>query len=267
VATLCGRTVVRARQYDVAQRALAAQHILAEASRLLEERHELETTLRAVAALTVPAIADVCVMCLLDERGALRPVVAVTHDDERRAVVDQLIARQPVISNPGLLDVISTAITTHAQVVDRRGDEGVAEDEEHLQLIRALDATSGIVVPLIGPERISGLVLLLVTGDRAPLGQPSLQLAEALASRIAVAVHNTAAYSTLDRRVGQLQQALESRVVIEQAKGVLVARWGITPTAAFHHMRAATRSRRMRIHDLATAVIDGTDDLPAPGTG
>ncbi|MGH2909399.1 MAG: ANTAR domain-containing protein, partial [Solirubrobacteraceae bacterium] len=53
----------------------------------------------------------------------------------------------------------------------------------------------------------------------------------------------------------QLQRALDARVVIEQAKGVLVAQEGLTPRAAFERLRADARRSRRRLADLAAEVV------------
>jgi hypothetical protein len=60
---------------------------------------------------------------------------------------------------------------------------------------------------------------------------------------------------TLARRCVQLQQALDSRVVIEQAKGVLAERLDVSPEEAFFLLRGASRRNRIRIHDLAQRVV------------
>lgn len=53
----------------------------------------------------------------------------------------------------------------------------------------------------------------------------------------------------------QLQQALETRVIIEQAKGVLAGTWGCSVDAAFKALRAHARRHNARIHDAAHAVV------------
>jgi ANTAR domain len=60
----------------------------------------------------------------------------------------------------------------------------------------------------------------------------------------------------LARRAGQLQQALDSRIVIEQAKGVLAERYGITVEEAFRILRRSARSHRIRLHELAELVVE-----------
>jgi ANTAR domain len=63
-------------------------------------------------------------------------------------------------------------------------------------------------------------------------------------------------------RVLQLQSALDSRVVIEQAKGILAERFGLTPDRAFELLRNAARSNRISIQHLAGAVVE-RDRTPA----
>ena len=59
----------------------------------------------------------------------------------------------------------------------------------------------------------------------------------------------------LERENAQLREALTSRIVIEQAKGVLAERNGISLDDAFELLRRTARSNRMRIHTLAAAVV------------
>jgi hypothetical protein len=68
----------------------------------------------------------------------------------------------------------------------------------------------------------------------------------------------------LERTI-QLQTALDSRIVIEQAKGILAERHGISPDEAFDRMRREARSRRMKLRDLASDVVR-TTAAPAEAT-
>jgi len=64
-------------------------------------------------------------------------------------------------------------------------------------------------------------------------------------------------------RRAQLEQALKTRVVIEQAKGVLAERHGLGIEEAFDVLRRASRSSRTKIHALAAEVVAGRDTPPA----
>jgi len=61
----------------------------------------------------------------------------------------------------------------------------------------------------------------------------------------------------LERTI-QLQTALDSRIVIEQAKGILAERESITPDEAFDKMRRQARSERRKLHDLAAEIVATT---------
>ena len=60
----------------------------------------------------------------------------------------------------------------------------------------------------------------------------------------------------------QLQVALNSRVVIEQAKGALAQVHDISPAEAFQLMRAYSRSQRLRLGDVARLVTDDPASIP-----
>ena len=63
-------------------------------------------------------------------------------------------------------------------------------------------------------------------------------------------------------RRAQLQHALESRIVIEQAKGVLAERFALDIEEAFELLRRAARSHRMKIHTLASRVVESRETPP-----
>jgi len=62
---------------------------------------------------------------------------------------------------------------------------------------------------------------------------------------------------------GQLQWALDRRVMIEQAKGILMAREGLDERAAFERLRGYARSTRQPLEPVAAELIKG-HPLPAP---
>jgi AmiR/NasT family two-component response regulator len=63
--------------------------------------------------------------------------------------------------------------------------------------------------------------------------------------------------------VDQLQTALDSRVVIEQAKGVLAERTGVTVTEAFTMLRNHARRHGLKVNNVARAVVAGEVELLA----
>ena len=68
--------------------------------------------------------------------------------------------------------------------------------------------------------------------------------------------------SELEQENAQLRTALESRIVLEQAKGILSERFRIPLDDAFDLLRRSARSSRRRIHDLAAEITAGRETPP-----
>ena len=82
------------------------------------------------------------------------------------------------------------------------------------------------------------------------------------AVRVTPPAHRRSEIDELHARVAQLQAALESRVAIEQAKGVLMERFTLTPDAAFVLLRRAARNSSESLHKLA-ALVTASSITPA----
>ena len=70
--------------------------------------------------------------------------------------------------------------------------------------------------------------------------------------------------------VEQLREALESRIVVEQAKGAVSARFGILPEEAFELLRGLSRSQRRSLSEFAAEVVKNRgalDEIAAQLTG
>jgi hypothetical protein len=84
----------------------------------------------------------------------------------------------------------------------------------------------------------------------------TLEEATAALARLMAVTH-----ATYERRA-QLEVALESRVAIEQAKGVVAERHGLDLDAAFTAIRRAARTNRIKLHDLVARIEPGRPDPP-----
>ncbi len=107
------------------------------------------------------------------------------------------------------------------------------------------------------------------------LGGQQLRVAQALADAATIGILQQRTLRNAEVIAGQLQTALTSRVIIEQAKGVLSERLRISTDEAFRVLRATARSRNRLLSDLAREVAGGTADAallrqqsaPDPGPG
>lgn len=109
-----------------------------------------------------------------------------------------------------------------------------------------------------GPEVIGALCVLRAAPGEPPVGD--VELAHALADAAAVGVLQLRARREQELLAQQLQRALDSRVAVEQAKGLLAERWGVGVDEAFGALRRYARSHRLRVAELATGVVAGSFD-------
>ncbi|MBW3667643.1 MAG: GAF and ANTAR domain-containing protein [Actinobacteria bacterium] len=115
------------------------------------------------------------------------------------------------------------------------------------------------------PMRLRGAVigaLNLFHVDRGEMRQADIDAAQALAdvATIAVLQHRAALEAQVLNE--QLNHALNSRIVIEQAKGMVAERRELDMEEAFTALRSYSRNHSLRLADVARGVIDGTVAVP-----
>lgn len=115
------------------------------------------------------------------------------------------------------------------------------------------------VLPLRRSGQVIGTLNLFQAKPQA-LGPDKIGLAQALADVTAIAVLQWRCLERSEVERGRLQEALTSRIVIEQAKGVLAERWKCTVDEAFAALRQYARANRLRIAECARQVVEGKLD-------
>lgn len=109
--------------------------------------------------------------------------------------------------------------------------------------------------PLLNGEDCIG-VLCVYREQRGVLGADLVRAGQAFADVAVAGVLQDRRIVSAEERAAQLQHALDSRVVIEQAKGILVERHKLAPDDAFDVLRRTARTHRSKIHDVARRLID-----------
>jgi transcriptional regulator with GAF, ATPase, and Fis domain len=105
-------------------------------------------------------------------------------------------------------------------------------------------------------ETIGALNLFRTEPGR--LSEADLGIGQAMADVATVGLLQERAIAARELVATQLQGALTSRVLLEQAKGMLAQRAGLTLDQAFQLMRGYARSNNRRLSDVAAHIIDGT---------
>ena len=193
-----GTTVLEITERKRAENAL---RFLAASSELLAASLDYEATLSQLANLVVPALADQCILDLLEDDGSTR-TLAVAHVDPRKnATLAEMRRRYPP-SLPGH-PVQAALATRETQFLPELTDDVVAamaHDAEHSAFIRELGNRSGIVIPLIARGRTLGTITLGSVPPRPAFTREDVSIAEELARRAAVAVDNARLYQAAEAR-------------------------------------------------------------------
>ena len=169
---------------------------LAAAGEQLSASLDVEGTLHELARLAVPAIADLCIVDIVEADGSLRRV-DVTHADPAMAPVASVLRD---LSNEKRVSALTRrAVDTGLPVVIEHVDDDVlrelAPTPEHFTALRALQSRAVIAVPLVARANTLGAVAFVATNPARHYGDEDRTLAVELARRAALAMDNARLYT------------------------------------------------------------------------
>jgi GAF domain-containing protein len=134
--------------------------------------------------------------------------------------------------------------------------------QEFDRACREAGYVSAHVLPLRLRDELIGAVGLFCASPK--ISDTDAVLAQALADVATIALLQQRSIQQMRVVADQLQAALNSRVILEQAKGIIAERSSISPGQAFNLMRDHARANRESLSRLATDVVEGTSRLRAP---
>ena len=192
------------------KRAEVATSFLAECSRVLASSLDYEQTLTRVAALAVARIADGCTIDVVDEHQQIRRVATQHRDPDRLEIGEQLGRAYPVDADDasGVAEAIRTGRAIVVSDVPALDLAAYARDATHLALLREIDPTALIIVPMISGARPVGAITLVWSRTPRRLTPSDLSLAEELGRRSGGAVENARLFAERTRIAEILQRAL-----------------------------------------------------------
>lgn len=168
-----------------------SKEFLAETSRVLATTLRPEDTVRYLARLVVPRLADWCIIQVVDETGEIKPVELAHSDPTKVALAWQIATRWQVPSEHGTATTaVRTGESTLVPEIDRRMLLSRAMDEEHLQALESLRLRSAITVPLKARGRKLGALTLLSAESQRIYDEADLRFAEEIAGWAALAIDN-----------------------------------------------------------------------------
>ena len=204
LANLAGSAISSAELYEEQSRMRAAAEaaecrakLLAEASTILSSSLDYETTLKRVARLAVPDLADWCGVDMAGDDGSIGRLAVAHKDPAKVEWAKELQRRYPPDPNEehGVPNVLRTGRSEiHNDITDEML-ASAARDEEHLRIMREIGFTSAMIVPLAVHGRTFGAITFVTTSESGRrYDATDLAFAEDLGRRAAVAIENARLY-------------------------------------------------------------------------
>ena len=224
VSAVCALAVVAARGRAQVHRDRERFALLAAVAEIADGTRSLQDTVERLNDLVVPVAADICIVDAVSQGELTRLAVRVAglpaaDDDD---IARRLAARPPrTVDDPD--DPERPRLV--ADIPDALFRE-MSTGPDDLALLRALSATSFVVVPLTARgRRIGSLTLIVTTGSGRRYGAEDLEFAKVLAGRAALALDNAGLFSELETIEAQLTVALSTlaeAVTVQHSEGALI---------------------------------------------
>ncbi|MFP5372680.1 MAG: SpoIIE family protein phosphatase [Actinomycetes bacterium] len=202
-----GQALERARLHEQTVRQAERAAFLLDAARLLAGASDVTETVERLAELAVERLADVCVIDLESEQGPVR-AAARNRDPRRRHLTDELRERhlpQRAGSHPATR-ALQQGSTQWVQTVDDGLLRSITADERHLEVVRALQLTGIVAVPLIADGRRLGVLTLGTDRRGSAFSAADVEVAEQLGLQVSLVLAKAQRYE-LDVRTSHTLQA------------------------------------------------------------
>jgi hypothetical protein len=226
-------------------------HVFVELADTLVARFDVIDFLQNLTERSVELLGvDAAGLMLADQRGQLRIVASSTESARLVEIFELQNSEGPC------LDCFNTGkpqVNIDAQQMRSRWPKFWAETTH-------LGFRSAHALPMRLRDEVVGAINLFGTTD-ATLSEDDIAVGQAMADIATIGIIQERAGREKNVLAEQLQTALNSRVMIEQAKGVVAERAQITPDEAFVVIRAHARDQNRRLTDVAAGLLDGTVDL------
>jgi PAS domain S-box-containing protein len=196
------QALARSRLYAAEQAMRERMTFLAEASELLASSLDYNRTLRRLAQLCVPGLADWCAIDVLGPNGEIERLAVAHEDPEKVRWARELQERYPPDPDAprGVANVLRTGTPEFLPTIPQDLlDEALGDDDELRQIVEELGLTSSIAVPLNARGRTLGALSLITAETHPPFTETDFALALELARRAAVAVDNARLYREAER--------------------------------------------------------------------
>ena len=198
-----------AQLYAARERSESVQRFLAEVTRALSAELDFDASLRRLARLAVPFLADVCIVDGV-EAGRIRRLAAAHADPSRQPLVDELVRRfppDPRREHPAVR-AIRTGEAAYGSDMSEEFLRATTRDAEHYEIVRELGVVSYACAPLRARGHMLGALSLVSCDSSRRFGPEDLALVEEVADRAALVLDNSRLLTDRSRVARALQASL-----------------------------------------------------------
>jgi PAS domain S-box-containing protein len=269
LARQAAQALARSRVYEAEHAQRKRMTFLAEASEVLASTLDYNCTLREVAALSVPRLADWCAIDMLGPDGEIERLTVAHEDPEKVRWARELQERYPPSPDSpyGVAQVLRTGEPQFLpEFPQELLDEAIGDDQELRRIVDELGLHSLICVPLKTRGRTLGALSLIAAETHAPYTQADFELATEVARRAAVAVDNALLYSEAERGANAAQALayVADGVVLLDTEG-RVRHWNPAAAALTGVSEEDALGRQVEEVVPAWAALTSHVQLVAPG--
>jgi signal transduction protein with GAF and PtsI domain len=240
IANQVGGAIENARLYEETKRKAMQIETLSKVSKTITSNHYLDEMLHLIVSMMAETMnSPICSIMLLDERKEELAIKATQS-------LSQAYAKKPNIKvHKSLLGRV---------VLDRRPlvIRDVTQEKGYLypDLAKQEGLRSLISVPMMIKDSVIG-VFNLYTAQERQFSQEEVQLLSTVANQAAVAIENTKLMS----ETIAMQEALETRKLVERAKGILIKGEKISEDEAYRRIQQKSMNLRKSMREISEAII------------
>jgi len=202
LARQAAQALERARLYAAEQTARQRLAFMAEASELLSSSLDYEQTLKQVAQLAVPRLADWCAIDMVMPNGEIQRLAVAHEDPEKVRWAYELQERYPPDPDDphGVAQVIRSGQPEFfPDLPEELLEELIGDDDELRRIVDELGLRASICVPLSARGRTLGALTLIAAEKHPVFDQADFELAVELARRAGIAVDNSRLFQEAEK--------------------------------------------------------------------
>lgn len=205
-----------------------ARRLLCEADEILSAPLDRAAMLQRIARLVTSRLADSCVIYGVDEDGTLHRLESASRDPWVAALLRPLASYEPPridSADNALTRALRDQIPQRVEQLTDADLQAQAKNDEHLSLLRAIQPSTHLIVPLVARGRIVGGITLSHVRTPCRHDPADCGLAQALARRMAPVLDNARLQDTVRRQALRLAALERDLIAYRRSRETLQRDW------------------------------------------